>query len=95
MRRRRGKEYTDSGLVVQVTETEVVVTDYDETLGTHAEVGRWTPDQQRRIVGASISASQVTLALTEGIVIVGNLRDTDDRFNVARLVEESYVSPMR
>lgn len=90
MKKRKGAEYLDSGLVVQVTDAEVIVLDYDETLGTHAIVDRWTPGQDggvqgSQIVGASMSPSQVALALTGGILLLCNLDDKrNDKFFVAR-----------
>ena len=69
--------YVDSPFVVQVTPVRVSVLEMDSELGTTSFVGSLTleesPWKNKRVVAASINASQVVVALEGGIIVYFNL----------------------
>lgn len=69
--------YVDSSFVVQVTPVGVSVLEMDSELGTTSLIGSLaleeTPLKNKRVVAASINASQVVVALEGGTIIYFNL----------------------
>ncbi|EPQ54734.1 hypothetical protein GLOTRDRAFT_116530 [Gloeophyllum trabeum ATCC 11539] len=89
-----GSSYSDSPLVVQVTPGKVILSEFDQALGTFSRTGEeWVPqslkERHGEIVAASVNASQVVLGLSGGRLVVLNL-DDNDKFNLAgqRLLED-------
>jgi hypothetical protein len=89
--------YTDSSFAVQVTMNEVLLIDVDQALGVPVLVGEpWNPRnveawQEKQIVAADINASQITLALTGGILVLLNL-DANDRFHLVAYVVYNFIT---
>lgn len=75
--------YTDSSFVAQVTTNEVLLFDFDQALGIPIACGEsWSPKktkdwQNKRIVAASINASQILLALSGGILVLLKVDERD------------------
>jgi DNA damage-binding protein 1 len=81
--------YEDSSLVVQVTEEEVLLLEYDEVLQTHSVLTSWSPDEQgeewagRKIVAAALNPSQFVLGLSRKRLVLLNLSE-NNAFQVFR-----------
>ena len=72
--------YGDSSFVVQVTPATVSVLEMDRELGTTSSIGSLTLEEtsdwkEKRVVAASINASQVVIALDGGVIASFSLNE--------------------
>ncbi|TFY70381.1 hypothetical protein EVG20_g2619 [Dentipellis fragilis] len=69
--------YEDSGYVIQVTATQVILLEFDEALQVYTTISKWDPVGESTILHASINASQILLAFSGGKLVVLRLDDTN------------------
>ena len=81
--------YEDSPFVVQVTEDNVLLLEYDNVLQVHSVLTSWSPTVQggdwtgRKIVAAALNPSQFVLGLSRKRLVVLNLSE-DNKFQIFR-----------
>ncbi|KAA1475747.1 hypothetical protein DENSPDRAFT_842582 [Dentipellis sp. KUC8613] len=68
--------YEDSGYVIQVTATQVILLEFDEALQVYTTISKWDPVGESSILHASINPSQILLAFEGGRLVVLRLDDT-------------------
>ena len=73
----------DSPFVVQVTQKEVILLEFEMSFNEYTQVGeKWTPDDlktanPREIVAASVNPSQIVLGLSGVILVLLNLSENN------------------
>jgi DNA damage-binding protein 1 len=81
--------YEDSSLVVQVTEKNVLLLEYDDVLQAHSVLTSWGPENvggewaERTIVAAALNPSQFVLGLSRKRLVLLNL-DENNEFQILR-----------
>jgi DNA damage-binding protein 1 len=90
--------YGESSLIAQVAPGGVVIAEYTPALRTHSRLSIWKPadladgwGKDKEIVGASLSASQLVLALSGCLLVLLNL-DTNEKCNLNAYVPSNYIS---
>ena len=89
--------YEDSSLVIQVTEKNVLLLEYDDVLRTHTVLTSWSPENVggewagRTIVAAALNPSQFVLGLSRKRLVLLNL-DENDEFQIFRYSDFVCVS---